>query len=213
MPRRSRLGCASVRGAHIDEWLGCAALLRSNRKLAGGATAYLAERSLPKVLGARGRDLFAARRRVVRRVKAGAVSTQGTLSRNLPYNWQLANGRNLGGTGTGLYMPAMMQRYRGPSPQPLVPWRPAEPSRRQVNGPSTHPDIALAPESRRRLGTSDYPCIKRRRCQSRPVPLGSSRPTGRMPSGRRRPTCCRSTMLFVRPPCRRHSWHVSGATR
>ena len=84
----------------------------SNRKLAGGESAYRAEASLPNMLGARGGDLLAARQRVVQQVQAGAVSAQGTPLRDLPYNSQLANGPDLGGTTTGLYMPAM-QRYRG----------------------------------------------------------------------------------------------------
>ena len=72
----------------------------------------MAEQSLPKMLGARGGDLLAARQQVVRRIEAGAVSAQGTLLHDLPYNNQLANGPDVGGSRTGLYMPAM-QRYRG----------------------------------------------------------------------------------------------------
>ena len=92
----------------------------SNRKLAGGESAYRAEPSLPKILGARGEDLLAARQRVVQQVQAGAVSAQGTPLRDLPYNSQLANGPDLGGTATGLYMRAM-QRYRGRFFQELDP--------------------------------------------------------------------------------------------
>lgn len=92
----------------------------SNRKLAGGESAYLAKKSLPKIIGARGEDLLAARQRVVQRLKAGAVSAQGTLLRDLPYNSQLANGPDVGGKRTGLYMPAM-QRYRGRFFQELDP--------------------------------------------------------------------------------------------
>ena len=92
----------------------------SNRKLAGGESAYQAEQSLPKKLSAAGRDLLAARQRVVQRVKAGAVSAQGLPLRDLPYNSQLANGPDLGGKAAGLYMPAM-RRYRGRFFQELDP--------------------------------------------------------------------------------------------
>ena len=86
----------------------------SNRKLAGGESAYRPADSMPLAVPRRAADLIEARRNALSRIQDGAASVRGTLLRDLPYNAAppLMPGPDLGGTVHGRYMPAMA-RYRG----------------------------------------------------------------------------------------------------
>lgn len=94
----------------------------SNRKLAGGESAYRPLDSMPLAIPRRAPDLIEARRKAFSRIRDGAISVQGTPLRELPYNADppLAPGPDLGGTVRGRYMPAM-SRYCGRFFQELNP--------------------------------------------------------------------------------------------
>ena len=94
----------------------------SNRKLAGGERAYRPVNSMPLSVPNQSRTLLEARQSVFQRIEDGALSTQGTPLRELPYNAhpRLVPGPDLGGEANGQYMPAMT-RYRGRFYQELDP--------------------------------------------------------------------------------------------
>lgn len=105
----------------------------SNRKLAGGESAYRPVDSMPLAIPGRASDLIEARRNVFSRIQDGATSVQGALLRELRYNAAppLGPGPDLGGTSHGRYMPAMA-RYRGRFFQEL------DPDERGALGESPH---------------------------------------------------------------------------
>lgn len=84
----------------------------SNRKLAGGESAYRSLDSMPLAIPQRASDLVKARRKALLRIQDDATSVQGVPLRDLRYNAALALGPDFGGKNRGRYMPAMA-RYRG----------------------------------------------------------------------------------------------------
>ena len=103
----------------------------SNRKLAGGESAYRPANSMPLAILRRRPDLIEARQKAFSRIQGDATSVQGTSLRDLPYNAALVLGPDFGGKDNGRYMPAMA-RYRGRFFMEL------DPDERGVLGESPH---------------------------------------------------------------------------
>ena len=103
----------------------------SNRKLAGGESAYRPANSMPLAIPRRRPDLIEARQKAFSMVQGDATSVQGTSLRDLPYNAALVLGPDFGGKDNGRYMPAMA-RYRGRFFMEL------DPDERGVLGESPH---------------------------------------------------------------------------
>lgn len=103
----------------------------SNRKLAGGESAYRPANSMPLAIPRRGSDLIEARRKAFSMIQDGTTSVRGSLLQELPYNAALVPGPDFGGKDHGRYMPAMA-RYRGRFFKEL------DPDERGVLGGSPH---------------------------------------------------------------------------